>query len=642
MDGCLGQIWYARLATVLSLFRENGSHMSFQEPSSLTISLARRGVLLTAVLLPLAVCSLQLWQLFSLYEQTSVLALLLDRMEPDYLPMLMQTVEGKLTGTGVLEPEEGFVRPVPYGSFILHSLLIRVFGLKIGFISADLLATLLAFLAWAFVLYRLTGNQLVSVVAACLITTGFIDHGLAAWQRSLPLSFGRHHLLWIVIATAMALGCYLFRRLTGRLPSLLILTAVATLLVSLILHYQSMPGEIYNDRFPRPFVSCIPYLLSLGMLLQFGSQPHSRLWMNGALAGLAFGWLFAADPFSFMICALLAVAVYFKVVYSERRLEWPWIGAAMVGFVIISCPLWYLQMLTSPEYLRRVGGDAEQNWFPYVNSGTLLAIMTLVLFCLLLNSGGYRKWLVTLIPVAALLGPPAFMLTGQHIQLWHYFVLIPAAVATSMIMLLSLLASEASERVTYSRNRLVLAYASLALCLIPVAFWCAEDKPAVYYSSFQRGKHTIGNNRPMVEVANWLDTRNYPADTVLGSTSNQPIAYWQSSGRPVLNPLAFSSSLSNLQLIGRVAHLLRLTRMYEPEAREFLFSKKRGPGFMFIWNYDYALREALSDTESGLWSLRTQRRPRCDVLVIDKAILDASQVEGTMVFENERYSIVEL
>ena len=378
---------------------------------------------MASALLPLAVCSLQLWQLFSLYEQTPVRVLLMDRMEADYVPILLQSVEGKLTATGVIEPEEGFVRPIPYGSLIVHSLLIRILGLKIGFISADLLVSFLAFLAWGVVLYRLTGNQLVSAVTASLITTGFIDHGLAAWQEILPLSFRRLHLLWLVMATAIAFACYLFRRLTGRLPSLLLLTAVATLLVSLILHYRFMPGEIYNDRFPRPFVSCIPYLFSLGMLLQFGSQPHSRLWMNGALTGLTFGWLFAADLYSFMISALLAVAVYLKVVYSERRLDWPWIVAAMVGFAIISCPFWYLTSLTSPEYLRRVSGETtQQGWFPYVTSSTLLAIMTLFAFCLLLPSGGYRKWLVILIPVSALFGPSVFMLTGQDIQLWHYYV----------------------------------------------------------------------------------------------------------------------------------------------------------------------------------------------------------------------------
>ena len=199
--------------------------MILQEPPSLPITLARRGVLLASALLPLAVCSLQLWQLFSLYDQTSVRVLLMDRMEPDYVPVLLQTVEGKLTATGVTEPEEGFVRPVPLGSLIVHSLLIRILGLEVGFISADLLVTFLAFLAWAFVLYRLTGNQLVSAVIACLITTGFIDHGLAAWQEVLPLSFRRHHLMWLVMATAMAFACYLFRRLTGRSPSPLLLTA---------------------------------------------------------------------------------------------------------------------------------------------------------------------------------------------------------------------------------------------------------------------------------------------------------------------------------------------------------------------------------------------------------------------------------
>ena len=126
-----------------------------------------------------------------------------------------------------------------------------------------------------------------------------------------------------------------------------------------------MPGEIYNDRFPRPFVSCIAYLFSFGMLLQFGCQPHSRLWMNGALTGLAFGWLFSADPFAFMTCALLAVVVYLKVVYSERRFDWPWIVGAMMGFAITSSPLWYLKSLTSPEYLSRVAGQiSEQDWFP--------------------------------------------------------------------------------------------------------------------------------------------------------------------------------------------------------------------------------------------------------------------------------------
>jgi hypothetical protein len=542
----------------------NGSHPHFSKFSIAASCLA-----------VMAVATLQLAELSVCYPDISWEIKQFDRYESVYGVWIAQFSRFAWADTGVADPmlAEGILS-YPWANFVLHGLSARLLGAGPGFLFAELLVALTAWIAWWYALKLLlpeiSSRLPIALLAAAVTTSAFSS--LTDWINLLADSSGSRPMIkYIAVLSGGAIIAS--KWIVEKKKRQLTLTVSCLCLALCGILFQ--PGEIYSDRFPRPFVSQLALIPGFALALRIIARANaSRKEM--ILLAIFGGLTLHMDIYGLLALGLLSAVAILRCTINQgipqtaRLLLWP----VATTFIFLT-PFLYARLHESPDLPIRLGlRSGEPLYLHHFNFSVALAFLCVLLAAIALAKNSSRlslrhEWHITsiwlCIPLSYLISSLLLpILTGKSIQMWHYLYLVADAFSLVFFLIGIATLSRLSKQLLNNTRResLIWLCAITLLICASTGAWLLPSNPGergVYNPSRQRLVSFQGENDDLYRILTKAQNFANGRELVLGSTDANANNFWSAWCGPVLTPDSGATTLSTLELAYRTALLYAIT-----------------------------------------------------------------------------------
>jgi hypothetical protein len=449
--------------------------------------------------------------------------------DPDYLPPLTALARLDFGEASVREMAGQGIRSFPFGSLLLHSSLVRLFG-EPGFVAADI---------FAFLLY------------GCVLSYFLRKSGIA-------------------------------RPIAEVLTLFVLSGALSVVLHSIFGTYtNNIPVTFWHHRFPRPLITESFVVAFLSLAVRFINDPELRSKLSAwALMGALGACLVQSDIYQAMNITLLAIFLVLYLFPKNRKTILGGVTVAVGVAAILSTPFVYQRLHESQDILRRWGTFSSGHrlvlpGFGLISFAFLILLLEILLCYRFRDSmeGSTRAGalIIGVVLIASVLSCTlSLFVLGRGLQIYHfrqetelvsgYAVLL----CTGIVLQASFQWLGRTLRIREIPALRLKALAFAAAVVVAVAAAAMEAREVIRQELPAQGTLKMAGVPLQRYKSSFADLRaelmrpQYKNAQVIGTLDLQLADWWQYRNRYIYLPDTFNSTASDSEVEARVYCFLRM------------------------------------------------------------------------------------